>query len=320
MYRRRAKLRDILQIVDRHHTGAMPRVKFHMCLELADLPVPDRASEEQMYGRFLTQDSFRYPDFLEALKYDESYQNMLTTRWAAAVPLQIHKPKRREPPQSFTPEPGVEGLSLPAIAKPNSRMLSHSLSRKSDKGPTKRLREALRSMDTGGRGCLSIEQLQQGLVALDLVPNGTNDQLLHLFRSCDQDGNGSIDYNMLVTKLQAQESQGKPLLVPGFRGSVARGPTRATPGSLVAAVKKRLQIKHVMLRESLIAADKTQSGKVALSTLKEVLKDLNIVNKEQLASGELEGYFTQFSKAGQVDYIRFADSVKAQDMAQLSLH
>lgn len=197
-------------------------------------------------------------------------------------------------------------------------MLSRNLSRASSKqGASKRLYDALRSLDKTGRGTLTIEALQQGLVALDLVPNASNDELLNLFRSCDLEGNGSIDYKMFAAQLQAREAQGKQLLVPGFRGASARAPARATPGSLQTAVRQRLHIKHGMLRESLQAVDEAKTGKVPLSTLKAVLKDLNVVTKEQLASGELDAFFSQHVANGQVDYARFVDGVKQQDLAQL---
>ena len=45
MYRCRAKLRDILVVIDRERTGVISKEKFHRCLELADLPIPDRSTE-----------------------------------------------------------------------------------------------------------------------------------------------------------------------------------------------------------------------------------------------------------------------------------
>jgi len=223
MYRRRAKLRDILHVVDRHNMGAMPREKFHMCLELADLPIPDRQSEETMYGRFLNRENFRYVEFLDALKYDESYRHLLTSRWKDALPMAKSRAAQMHAPQSMTPEPGVSGITLPHIGKPPTRasVMSRTLSRHSDKGETKRLVGALRMLDQGQTGQLSIEQLQKCLVTQNMVPNASNDELLNLFRSCDEAGNGMIDYNKLSTKLQARETQGNPIFVTGYRAPSA---------------------------------------------------------------------------------------------------
>ena len=38
----------------------MTRPKFHMCLQLADLPKPDRKVDQSVYGAFYTKDAFRY--------------------------------------------------------------------------------------------------------------------------------------------------------------------------------------------------------------------------------------------------------------------
>lgn len=344
MYRQRAKLRDILHTVDRHNTGAMPRHKFHLCLELAGLPVPDRNNEQTMYGKFLERDVFRYGDFLECQKYDPAYRHLLTSRWRQAGGGRQPTKMRAPGGSSFTPEPGAmglqppQGITLPQIGKPVSRAQGR-LSRMggsrgalggsrggANVGGVKRLRDAFRSLDANNTGTVTIEELQQGLVALDLVPAASNNELLQLFQSCDRDGQGNIDYNELVQKLQMREAQGNPMFVPGYRGpgtafshkGGSRVGSRATPGTLLSAVDSRLHMKHKMLKDALSAADPQQTGKVALATLKDVLQSLNIVSKQQLASGDLDDFLGQYTNGGTVRYNEFADSVKAQDMAQLT--
>ena len=77
--------------------GVLSRPKFHMCLQLADLPRPDRKTDQNLYGAYYTKESFRwggmaesqcfqpaacrYGDFLESLKYDTSYRNRLMAQW-----------------------------------------------------------------------------------------------------------------------------------------------------------------------------------------------------------------------------------------------
>ena len=70
---------------------------------------------------------------------------------------------------------------------------------------------------------VTIEELQQGLVALDLVPAAPNAALLELFRNCDRDGQGNIDYDVLCTKLQGFEAKGNAMFVPGYRGAGKHG-------------------------------------------------------------------------------------------------
>ena len=76
--------------------GVLTRQKFHMCLQLADLPRPDRKTDQALYGAYYTKDCFkcaelrgqpahggalRYGDFLDSLKYDTSYRNHLMAQW-----------------------------------------------------------------------------------------------------------------------------------------------------------------------------------------------------------------------------------------------
>jgi len=79
----------------------------------------------------------------------------------------------------------------------------------------------------------------------------------------------------------------------------------------------RLNNKHQILKSALATADVDRIGSVPLSSLKDVLVSLNVVTPQQLASGELDGFLMQHSQGGQVNYNAFADSVKAQDLAQL---
>jgi len=328
MYRRRAKLRDIMHVVDRHNTGAMPRDKLHLCLELADLPVPDRTSEQKMYGKFMSREVFRYNDFLDAMKYDPAYRHLLTSRWhKLSGGSMMPPPMRQAPPKggSFTPEPTGAGLMLPAIAQARGGGASRA---PSSKGVgSRRLRDAFLALDKGKTGTLTIEELQQGLVALDLVPTATNAALMELFRVCDRDGHGNIDYNELVRMIQERDAAGKPMFIPGYRGggrmmsqsqgSRGRGST-TTPGTLLSAMNTRLATKYAMLKSTLESADRAKRGTIPLDTLKDVLLSLNILDKAQLKTGELDSFFGQYTKQGQVDYGRFADSVKAQDLAQLA--
>jgi Ca2+-binding EF-hand superfamily protein len=162
-------------------------------------------------------------------------------------------------------------------------------------------------------------------VALDLVPNAPNGALLELFQSCDRDGGGNIDYTQLAQKLQAKEAAGQPVFIPGYRGGGAAqvgnsrmGP-RTTPGTLLAATQERLNVKHKMLKQALTAADPNGAGTVPLATLKQVLVSLNVVSKQQLSTGELDDFLNGHSRGGNVNYKQFADSVKAQDLAQLDV-
>lgn len=334
MYRRRAKLRDIMHVVDRHNTGAMPREKLHLCLELADLPVPDRTSEQQMYGKFMSREVFRYNDFLDAMKYDPAYRHLLTSRWRKLSPMDyLHAAQRQQAATkgggSLTPEPTGAGLMLPPIAQASAGAGSRALSSSSNVG-ARRLRDAFRALDKGNKGTVTIEELQQGLVALDLVPTATNASLLELFRVCDRDGHGNINYNEFVRMLQEREAAGKPMFIPGYRGGGAMvsqsqhsrsrhaRASNTTPGTLVSAMTQRLHTKYKMLKETLDAADREGRGTVSLDTLKNILVGLNVVDKAQLKTGELEEFFRQYTKGGMIDYGRFADSVKAQDLAQLA--
>jgi len=229
-YRTRAKLRDILHTVDRHNTGSMPRNKFHLCLELAGLPVPDGSSEKKLYGKFIEREVFRYNDFLDSVKYDTAYRHQLTSRWRkeGGLPQPSIRSKALRG-SSLTPEPSGAGLVLPHIGKPQSRRSTFSRPAQSrigsqggDKGGTRRMREAFRSLDRDQTGTVTIEELQQGLVALDLVPAAPNAALLELFRNCDRDGQGNIDYDVLCTKLQGFEAKGNAMFVPGYRGAGGR--------------------------------------------------------------------------------------------------
>jgi len=230
MYKRRAKLRDIMHVVDRHSTGAMPREKFHLCLELASLPVPDAQSEQAMYGKFLNREMFRYGEFLECMKYDPAYRHLLTSRWRRADPaLAQMQSKPRGAGLSLTPDPGSSSL-LPPIAKSSqpgglrSRIASRSSSAAHPHGNhfKNRLRQAFVAFDKSRSGTVTIEQLQQGLVALNLVPATSNAVMLDVFKSCDRDGNGNIDYDRLCRVIQDYEASGQPLFVPGY-GSSAGG-------------------------------------------------------------------------------------------------
>jgi len=80
---------------------------------------------------------------------------------------------------------------------------------------------------------------------------------------------------------------------------------------------QRLNTKHKMLSETLKAADREKRGTLPVSTLKEVLVNLNVTDKSQLEAGQLDSFLKQHESGGMVNYTKFADSIKAQDVAQL---
>jgi len=218
MYRRRAKLRDILRIVDRHNTGVLSRPKFHMCLQLADLPRPDRKTDQNLYGAYYTKESFRYGDFLESLKYDTSYRNRLMAQWrqllgesTARMPGHpVSQTPDPRPPPGLMPAsrglgpPGSRGLSLPALSRGSQRQGSNWGA----------VRSMLQSLDRGGT--VSVEQLQDTLMRSQMQPvPAANDQLMDMLRSFDKSGKGDIDYNGFLTTAQQMEGRGQPLFRTG---------------------------------------------------------------------------------------------------------
>ena len=104
---------------------------------------------------------------------------------------------------------------------------------------------AFKSMDRSGQGTVTIEELQQALLNLDLVPAAPNQALLELFQSCDRGGGGNIDYQTLTMKLKTAEAKGMPMFVPGYQGggsmsgAGSRLGSRANPGSVLQAATQR---------------------------------------------------------------------------------
>jgi len=227
MYRRRSKLREILKIVDRHNTGIMTRPKFHMCLQLADLPKPDRKVDQSVYGAFYTKDAFRYGDFLEAVKHDTSYRKLIETHWPTG-PVATN----RHRPVSMTPQPRLTG-SIPQMnrAPPLSRM---------------------------SRGSRASSQM----------------------------------------------------------GGASR-PATNNPQAMRNHLRQMLNSKHQNVIRALKQADAAGSGQLDPAQLKSVLLQLRIVPQAQLESGDLNGYFQQFSRNGQIDYTAFAAQVRQDDLQQL---
>jgi len=174
---------------------------------------------------------------------------------------------------------------------------------------------------------VSIEQVQQGLVACGLVPAAPNQALLDLFQSCDCDGQGNIDYQKLATTIYAQEAAGRPVFVTGYNtggggggGPASRmggGGSRISTGTLQVTAQ-RLSAKHTALRDALQRSDAEGQGRVPLATLKEVLVGMNIVSNQQLQSGELDDFLGgHIQPGGMIDYNQFADSIKMEDQRQL---
>jgi len=225
MYRRRSKLREILKIVDRHNTGVMTRTKFHMCLQLADLPKPDRKLDKKVYGPFYTKDAFRYGEFLDAVKHDVSYRKLIETHWPQG-------PVANNRQQAASP--GLTG-PIPSRGMPMSRGHSRASS--------------------------------------------------HM--------------------------QGPPSCPPFSR------PGTDNPEAMRNHLRQMLTTKHQNVLRALKQADHQGKGVIDPSVLKSVLLDLRIVGKQQLDSGDLNGYFAQFSRDGQIDYNRFAGQVRQDDLQQL---
>lgn len=228
MYRRRSKLCEILKIVDRHNTGVMTRHKFHMCLQLADLPKPDRKIDKSVYGSFYTKDAFRYCDFLEAVKHDHVYRKLIENHWPQGpVTTNRHRP-------SMTPQPGLTG-PIPPLSR----------------GPP------LARASCGGS------------------------------RASSQMG-----------------------------GSFSRPPSN-NPQAIRNYLRQMLTKKHQNVLKALKQADQQGTGQIDAEQLKSVLVQLNIVPKAQLESGDLNSYFQQFSRNGQIDYNTFAAQVRQDDLQQL---
>jgi len=225
MYRRRSKLREVLKIVDRHNTGMMTRPKFHMCLQLADLPKPDRKIDQSIYGAFYTKDAFRYGDFLEAVKHDTGYRKLIETHWPSG-PVATN----RHRPVSITPQPGLTG-SIPQMnrAPPLPRM-SRGSRASSQMGAASRpmtnnpqamrnyLRQmlnskhqnvikALKQADSQGSGQLEPEQLKLVLLQLRIVPQAQleSGDLNWYFQQFSR--NGLIDYNAFAAQVRQDDLQ-----------------------------------------------------------------------------------------------------------------
>ena len=322
-----------------------------MLSQLAGLPVPDRHAEKEMYGKFQNKRVFRYAEFLETMKYDPAYRHLLTARWRVERPAlgasHSEKPKMmasgsQTVPKpaasrllSLTPQPAANGLTPPKLAaKPASRLsaqglgsrlaASRGLSGARPRGSAARpgnLLATLRAFDRQGQGMVTIEQVQEGLVACDLVPAAPNKVLLDLFQSCDRDGQGNIDYKQLATIVQAQEAAGQPIFVTGYNssgGPASRmgGATRVSTGTFQATVQ-RLNAKHSMLKDALKRSDTEGQGRVPLQTLKDVLVSMNVISQQQLQTGELDAFLGEHTQGGMVDYNRFADSIQRDDQRQL---
>lgn len=322
MYRRRAKLRDILRIVDRHSTGALSRQKFHMCLQLADLPRPDRKMDSSLYGAYYTKDTIRYGDFLEALKYDTSYRNFLMGQWRSGLGQTQVRPKGM--PMSLTPEP----RGLPRLQPPNKALMLPIASRAASRASAQSggskwqaLLSKLSSMDRGG--VIPIEQLQQALSSMHMVPpGGSNKRLMDLLAECDQ-GGGDIDYRKFVAAAQRMEQQNDPIFVSA-RGSMSRQSNISAVSGGGSAKAKREQLrqtlnsKHRAVLDALNHADQNKTGKIELGKLKNSLQQLGVVTNAQLHSGELDCFFNEFEgQGGEIDYKSFAHKIKAEDMKQL---
>ena len=172
----------------------------------------------------------------------------------------------------------------------------------------------LSAYDREGTGTISIENVQKGLVSMNLVPATSNQALMDLFQSCDRDGQGNIDYVKLATTVQARETQGNPLFAAGYNndGTASRmSQTRATPGTMLSS-------KHRMLKDALSRCDTQGTGTVSVETLKMVLMDMGVVTRDQVTSGEVDGFLEQHNRGGQVNYHEFADSIKREDMKTLA--
>merc|ERR1719158_755264 len=154
------------------------------------------------------------------MKYDSAYRHLLTSRWRRADPAltQMSKPARSmRPGISLTPEPS-SGAILPPIGRHTpglasrgsaaSRSATAKLQKTSTPGK-QQLHQTLRGFDKARRGTVTIEQLQQGLVELNMVPAASNDVILDLFKSCDRDGNGNIEYDELMHVIQEHAAAGK---------------------------------------------------------------------------------------------------------------
>lgn len=343
MYRLRAKLRDILRIVDRHSTGVLSRQKFHMCLQLADLPRPDRRTDDALYGRYYTKNVFRYGEFLESIKYDTSYQSHLMHQWKLALGGPGPKGHRVQPPVSLTPDPqyrgglpslhppsrgpnragGSRGLVLPVISRQASRASRASVG--SRLGKWEALQTKLQSTDPGG--VVPIERLQQALGQMQLVPS-SNNRLMDLLQQCDANGRGDIDYTTFITRAQQSEQRGDPVFVPAHglpnsRQALSRHSKLSSAAGSTSAkarreqLKQSLHAKHRAVLDALQHADRHKTGEIELDNLKNALQNLGVVSVAQLSSGELDSFFGEFENNGMVNYKAFAEKIKREDLKQL---
>jgi len=293
-----------------------------MCLQLADLPRPDRKSDATLYGAYYTKDTIRYGEFLEALKYDTSYRNFLMGQWRAGLGESQVRPQGMG--LSLTPEP----RGLPRLQPPNKSLMLPIASRAASRASIQSggskwqpLMSKLSSMERGG--LVPIEQLQHALTAMHMVPPpGSNNRLMDLLSECDQ-GSGDIDYRKFISAAQRMEQQNDPIFVSG-RGSMSRHSSISSASDGGSAKAKRAQLrqtlnlKHRAVLDALNHADQNKTGKIELSKLKNSLQQLGVVTMAQLHSGELDCFFTEFEgQGGMIDYKSFANKIKAEDMKQL---